>query len=212
MTIYNEQFYDRIDEGARSSAQVIVPVVALFAPIESVCDVGCGRGVWLRTFKEHGTERIVGLDGDYVNTAKLHIPRECFRPTDLTQPLPQSERFDLVVSLEVAEHLPALCAVAFVRGLTQLSDNVLFSAAIPGQKGNGHVNEQWQSYWAALFARHGYEVFDPIRPEVWDSPKVAFWYKQNTLVYTRDPALQSVLRRYVPPILNIVHPQAWSAQ
>jgi len=206
VTLYSQQFYDMIAEGSLSSANVIVPIVARYLPTRSVCDVGCGTGVWLRVFKQHGTERIVGMDGDYVDTAKLLIPRECFRPTDLTQPLPQGERFDLVISLEVAEHLPESCAQQFVRDLTQLSDCVLFSAAIPRQGGTGHVNEQWQSYWARLFDAEGFAVFDLIRPRVWYSPDVAPWYTQNTLVYTKDPDVQRRLQLATPLILDIVHP------
>ena len=206
MTLYSQEFYDAIDEGSRSSAQVIVPIIAKYLPIDSVCDVGCGRGIWLRTFMEHGTLVILGLDGDYVDVNRLRIPRECFRPTDLTQPLPEGERFDLVISLEVAEHLPKSCAQQFVRGLTRLSDTVLFSAAIPGQGGTGHINEQWQSYWAQLFDAEGFKVFDPVRPRIWTSPNVAPWYTQNTLLYTKDPDLQRRLQPCAPLILDIVHP------
>jgi len=206
VTLYSQQFYDMIAEGSLSSANVIVPIVTRYLLTRSVCDVGCGTGVWLRVFKEHGTKHIVGLDGDYVDTAKLLIPRECFRPTDLTQPLPQGERFDLVISLEVAEHLPESCAQQFVRDLTQLSDCVLFSAAIPRQGGTGHVNEQWQSYWARLFDAEGFAVFDLIRPRVWYSSDVSPWYTQNTLVYTKDPDVQRRLQLATPLILDIVHP------
>ena len=206
MTLYSQEFYDRIYEGSNSSASVIVPLVAQYLSTRSVCDVGCGTGAWLRAFKQHGTEHIVGMDGDYVDVSKLLIPRECFRPTDLTQPLPQGERFDLVISLEVAEHLPESCAQQFVRDLTQLSDCVLFSAAIPRQGGTGHVNEQWQSYWARLFDAEGFAVFDLIRPRVWYSSDVSPWYTQNTLVYTKDPDVQRRLQLATPLILDIVHP------
>jgi len=206
MTLYDQVFYDMIDERSRLSARVVVPLVAKHVPISSVCDVGCGRGVWLRTFLEHGTKVIRGLDGGYVDKNRLHIPQLYFRPTDLSQPLQLEERFDLAVSLEVAEHLPQHCAAEFVRGLTQLSDCILFSAAIPGQRGTGHVNEQWQHQWASMFLEHGYEAFDIVRPAVWADDRVDWWYRQNTLLYVKDWAVQESLAEHRAKVLDVVHP------
>ena len=64
---------------------------------------------------------------------------------DLAQPLQIDRRFDLALSLEVAEHLPPECGSEFVQTLTDLSSVILFSAAIPFQGGTDHLNEQWPS-------------------------------------------------------------------
>jgi trans-aconitate methyltransferase len=207
MTLYSEQFYDTIDEGARSSARVIVPIVAKHMPIDSVCDVGCGRGIWLRTFMEYGARTVFGMDGSYVDVNSLYIPQLDFRPTDLSQPFQVSRRFDLAVSLEVAEHLSPHCAGQFVRDLTALSDCVLFSAAIPGQGGTGHINEQWQSYWARLFSDHGYAALDIVRPVTWIDERVCWWYRQNTLLYVNTRAIhQTVAKEHRVRVLDMVHP------
>jgi 2-polyprenyl-3-methyl-5-hydroxy-6-metoxy-1,4-benzoquinol methylase len=60
------------------------------------------------------------VDGPYIDRTLLEIPRERFLPFDLTKPLELDRTFDLVVSLEVAEHLPWACAETFVRSLTEL--------------------------------------------------------------------------------------------
>src|SRR6185436_10775009 len=96
--------------GARSSAQVIIPLVMELLPVQSVVDLGCGIGTWLSVFRERGACDFLGIDGDYVEIDQLEIPRECFWPHDLRQPLNLERRFDLAVSLEVAEHLPAEAA------------------------------------------------------------------------------------------------------
>ena len=70
-------------------------------------------------------------------------------------PLRIGRRFDLVNCLEVAEHLDASRADSFVDDLCALGDVVVFSAAIPGQGGTHHVNEQFQSYWQERFRRNG---------------------------------------------------------
>ena len=60
---------------------------------------------------------------------------------------------------------------------------MLFSAAIPGQPGTHHINEQFPWYWQKLFARHGYVALDVVRPRVRHNPAVEPWYSQNVLLY-----------------------------
>jgi len=113
----------------------------------------------------------------------LQIPIDRFRAVDLRFPFDLGRKFDLACSLEVAEHLPQTSAQVYVETLVQAAPIVLFSAAIPGQGGMSHVNEQWQSTWAELFAQHGYEPYDYIRPKIYDNPSVEWWYKQNIVLF-----------------------------
>ena len=66
---------------------------------------------------------------------------------------------------------------------------VAFSAAIPFQGGAGHVNEQWPSYWASIFAANGFVAIDCIRQHVWDDPRVDWFYAQNLLMFCAESAL-----------------------
>ncbi len=115
--IYDEDYYDALKEGARDSARVLVPLVLDLVDAESVVDVGCGLGTWLSVFREHGIEELLGIDGPHIDPSLLEIPPERFVTHDLEHPLDLERRFDLVVSLEVAEHLPAGCAETFVSSL-----------------------------------------------------------------------------------------------
>jgi hypothetical protein len=151
-------------------------------PIDSAVDVGCGVGTWLHVLSEKGVSEIHGVDGDWVKTEYLVIPESCFTTHDLSRDVKLPNRFDLAVSLEVAEHLPATNAAQFVDTLTSLSDFVLFSAAIPGQGGIKHVNEQWPSYWFSLFADRGYIPLDFIRKQIWQDESIPFWYRQNVFL------------------------------
>ncbi len=193
---YDTSFFDFIDDSSLSSARAIVPLVREIVPCRSVVDVGCGRGAWLRIFQEHGVERILGLDGSYVDRAKLLVPQESFRQTDLAKPFHIEGSFDLVVCLEVAEHLPQSRSADFVKELCRAAPAVLFSAAIPGQGGTGHINEQWPEFWSEVFSANAFVRLDPIRPAVLTDSRVAFWYKQNAYLYvredlvSRDPRLQ----------------------
>src|ERR1700730_3858057 len=153
---YNSVFFAEQRSGSLRSAKVVVPIVTQLIRPKTVVDVGCGCGTWLSVFKDQGTSRILGLDGDYVDTSSLLIPRDCFRAVDLNRPVDLDEKFDLTVCLEVAEHLPKASAEPLIRSLCHLAPVVLFSAAVPMQAGTHHVNEQWPDYWKALFAIYGY--------------------------------------------------------
>src|SRR5262249_24652716 len=107
MQPYTEPFFQEIRESSLQSAREMVPLVVALVQPRSVIDVGCGEGVWLSVFAECGVPDICGVDGSHVDPARLAIPAERFLAHDLTQPLHQDREFDLVVSLEVAEHLPA---------------------------------------------------------------------------------------------------------
>ena len=126
--------------------------------MHSAVDVGCGVGTWLSVLRERGVDTVRGFDGAWVRADLPTIPRESFIAVDLTERIPKSDRFDLAISVEVAEHLRRLAAETFVDSLVDLSDFVLFSAAIPHQGGKHHLNERWQDYWAGLFWARGYAV------------------------------------------------------
>lgn len=178
---YDVTFYEYINSGALRSARVIVPLVSGSLKVKSVVDFGCGQGAWLKVWRELRAEEVVGLDGDYVDPNSLLIEKHEFRPTDLTKPVSLGRKFDLVQSLEVAEHLPAACAMAFVESLTAHGAIVMFSAAVPGQGGENHVNEQPYEYWRKLFLAHDFVMLDYIRPRLRDKNLVERWYRYNTL-------------------------------
>ncbi|MCC7271126.1 MAG: class I SAM-dependent methyltransferase [Alphaproteobacteria bacterium] len=214
--LYDRAFHDDLHKDALPAARVIVPLVLdLLGPVRSVVDVGCSLGAWLSEFRRAGVARCVGLDGDYVERDRLMIPPADFYPVDLARPVRSPERFDLAMSLEVAEHLPRERSIGFVVDLVALAPVVLFSAAVPGQTGAGHINEAWQDSWVTRFRSRGYEVIDAIRPAVWTDRRVAWWYRQNMLLFaSRDalaarPALAEAAARTDRRRLSLVHPEVF---
>jgi SAM-dependent methyltransferase len=189
---YDSDFFDYTNAFATKSARAIVPIVQEALRPRSVVDVGCGRGAWLAVWKEHDAPEVVGVDGDYIDRANLAIDETEFRPSDLGETIDLQRRFDLVESLEVAEHLPAARAQAFVADLCRHGDIVLFAAAPPGQGGEYHINEQPYDYWRAHFEALDYYPFDFIRPKVADRRDVAPWYRYNTLLYAKREAVESL--------------------
>jgi len=210
---YTVSFYDTYIDESRGSARNLLPhVLRMFAPT-SVVDVGCGVGTWLSVFRELGIDTTLGVDGDYVERSQLLIDPSMFLSHDLSHPLHLPRTFDLAVSLEVAEHIAPEKSGIFVESLCALAPVVLFSAAIPHQGGDHHVNEQWPEYWVERFASRNYVAYDCIRPLVWDDPAVAYYYAQNSFIFVdRDkvgtfPALTALAPASGP--LSRVHPRRW---
>jgi len=188
-TPYDAAFYADQADGSLRSARAVVPhVLELVRPV-SVLDVGCGLGTWLAAFAEAGIADFLGMDGDYVDRGKLKIPIERFKPTDLTNPPHPDRTFDLAMCLEVGEHLPERASPKLVELLTTAAPIVLFSAAIPGQGGTNHINEQWPAFWESLFAARGFVRLDAIRPKIWRDNRVVWWYQQNAFLYVRESIL-----------------------
>jgi SAM-dependent methyltransferase len=189
---YDNRFFDTADRTAAISAAHIVRLLAEQLPIRSVLDLGCGRGVWLAIWQRHGAEDIQGVDGPYISLDRLHIPRERFLSRDLAEPLVLDRQFDLVESLEVAEHIPEQAADAFIDSLTRHGKLILFSAATPGQGGENHVNEQPPEYWQAKFAARDFDLFDFLRPRVASNKGVYLWYRHNVFVYAHRSIASSL--------------------
>lgn len=185
---YDKTFYDLAARFAEQSARRVVPIVQEAVRAASVVDFGCAEGAWLKVWKENGAE-ILGVDGDYVKPERLMVARGEFVPADLNGPIRLGRRFDLAQSLETAEHLPASAAADFVETLVSHADFVLFSAAVPGQGGEYHINEQPADYWRNLFRAHDYVAIDLVRPHVQADSTVKRWYRYNTLLYARRDAL-----------------------
>lgn len=205
----NEMFSSRFSETIFSAEKILGTLIDHYGPFRSAVDVGCGTGTFLSVLTRLGTERVLGVDGDWVDRNFLDIDASDFIQHNLETDLEINEKFDLAICLEVAEHLSDDIADSLIASLTRMSDLVLFSAAIPGQGGNGHINERWQSYWARKFKKNGFESFDIIRPTLWSSADVLYWYRQNTIVYRRSEETETVTRT-ANQILDIVHPEAFA--
>jgi SAM-dependent methyltransferase len=186
---YDDTFFDTADQTAAVSAEGLIKRFVAELPVKSVLDVGCGRGVWLSRWLQHGASDVIGVDGPYVDTNRLHIPRPSFLARDVSEPFALDRQFELVQSLEVAEHLPEAKAETFVDNLVRHGHMILFSAAIPGQGGEHHVNEQPWEYWRAKFAARGYQPFDFLRPRMRDDSSIFFCYRFNSILYVHDRAV-----------------------
>jgi SAM-dependent methyltransferase len=197
---YTEAYYNRISESAIVSARQVYSALEVYdIKPKSVIDIGCGVGEWGQDAPFHYT----GVDYKVPKKALL-IPVERYFDYDLTsgKPFPITGEFDLIICLEVLEHIPEQHADDVVKLLCSLGDRVLFSAAIPYQGGVGHVNEQFQSWWANKFAANAfYPTEKQLRNLIANDCLIDIWYRQNIVLYERNG--QGV------PVTDYVHPQMY---
>ncbi len=211
-SVYNDDFYLQKRKTALESATRILGLLKGMYPFASVIDVGAGDCVWGKACETMGVNDYLGVDGGHAKGHLINGFQQKFLPIDLEcDEIEISRRYDLVISLEVAEHLRPENSDRFIKTLTALGDVILFSAAVPGQGGTNHVNEQWQSYWQSHFSNHGFMAFDLMRPLIWNEPMIAEYYRQNTIVYcsiSRPDLLDMFRMRLLelPPLLDVIHP------
>jgi len=215
--LYDENFYKKNLKTEYAADTIVNFLFGLFKP-QNVIDIGCGRGAWLVACKNAGAKSLYGMDGPWNSQADMLDQSICFSQADLSGDiiLPIQEKFDLCISLEVAEHLEQRWASRFISSLCSASDLILFSAAFVGQGGTGHLNENIHSYWAGIFKQHGFVPFDVIRPRFWGDERMDFWYKQNIFLYIRNdsPKFSNAIEHGFSPIeflpfMDAVHPDLY---
>ncbi|WP_421903578.1 methyltransferase domain-containing protein [Maridesulfovibrio sp.] len=211
--LYGESFYaDRHARSLYAAVNILTLVSKIVPNIGSAVDFGCGVGTWLQVLQNLGAKRILGFEGDWLDKKMLVIKEDEFRHADLSKDFAIEDKFDLAISLEVAEHIEEQYARLFVERLTRSSDFVLFSAAIPHQKpGPEHVNEQWPNYWINLFSSMGYQYIDCIRGSMWNDMKIPAWYKQNIMLYVNNERIDDLNIAKIKSLPNLngqalVHP------
>lgn len=207
--IHDEQAHNLTDPG------IIVPILVDVLNPKSAIDIGCGIGTFLNVFKKLGVTDIIGHDGKWVDRTKLskHISTKHFIETNLEQNFSINREFDVGVCLEVIEHINEESGIRLVEELANHCKYIIFSCAIPGQKGQNHINEQWPTYWNDKFAKHGLVCYDVFRPILWNNKSVARWYKQNMFLYTK-PENEEIIKQFEAyfdsEFKNYVHPDYYN--
>lgn len=199
--MYDSDFFVSETREAMIAARAIMPWVALRTNAKSAIDVGCGTGAWLSMAKFLGLG-VYGVDGNAPDDSLL-IDAEEFERADISSGI-DCAGYDLAICLEVGEHIPVESAQHLVSGLCK-AKYVLWSAAVPGQNGVNHINEQWPTWWAEYFRDEGYFPSCGIREVFWDDTSIAPFYRQNIMTYARPVDLLHA--GLIMGLRNDVHPE-----
>lgn len=197
-SLYNEQ-----------SAWQVLPWLLNQHPVSSVVDIGCGTGTWLSVANKLGIQDFLGLDCSAYLSDIFHIPQNNYQQVDLTINNSSNRHFDLCICLEVGEHLPLSSAGILVEQVCALAPIILFSAAIPSQPGQGHINAQWPAYWQEKFLRNGFIAYDVLRSEFWNNEKVEWWYRQNMILYAKPGILKNCSETN-GQVNSLIHPTLYN--
>lgn len=201
--------------GSLNSARLVLLRLKEMVQFNTTIDIGAGVGAWTRAALDIGVEDAIAVDGNYVDREQLLVERHMFFAADLEdidfiESISARGQRDLVISMEVAEHLHPHRASGFISEICALSNLILFSAAVPGQGGINHINEQWPVYWTNLFEENGFLCFDLLRDKIWNDQQIDWWYAQNALIFARKGSvpferLATFGRPSIP--LSYIHPR-----
>ncbi len=213
----HENFHDteNAEKINTATARSVLEEFLKYCQPDSVLDVGCGIGVWLSTARSLGINNVFGVDGPWLKKEMLRVEKECVQILDLEQSFSLKKRFDLVMSIEVAEHLTEIRAESFVQNLIDHGDVIIFSAAVPRQGGHNHLNEQWPEYWEEIFRKKDFICIDLFRPRIWNNKEVYLHIRQNVLLFISKKLLQSEqykdLLNYRANLdqLSLIHPDSY---
>jgi len=128
-------------------------IVARIAP-RTVLDAGCAMGFLVEQLRQRGVE-CYGVDISEYAIANVHpdVRPFCWVGS-ICDPFPQ--RYDLIVCIEIVEHMPAAESQKAIANLCQHTDDILFSSTPFDYKEATHFNVQPPEHWSEIFAQHGF--------------------------------------------------------
>ncbi len=197
--VYNpEYFRDVIENHSGAAAGPMAASIVRDLGPRTVIDVGCGGGNLLEALQARGCE-VFGLEYAAAGVdacARRGVPARRFNlRRDVFEP---KQRYDVVCSIEVAEHLPAQTADRYVKLLAGAGETLVFSAATPGQGGTDHLNEQPHAYWIEKLSTHGLILDETISArwrDEWERAGLQPWFWRNIMVFRKDGGTPSTSHR-----------------
>lgn len=185
---YNSNYFtsDIFDYDYGSIADVIINE---YQP-KRIIDFGCGTGALAKAFASRGVQ-VQAIDG-YSEPDFSAYDTIRFKKVDLNNINTTADflkqfdtKFDLAISIEVAEHLNPAVSSSFIEWMTSMADVIVFSAAVPGQDGDGHINCRSRSDWYQFIKQCNFTIADTIRQHFTSNPNLGLWHKFNIVDYVK---------------------------
>ena len=186
--IFDRSFFDKNLEWNMPIAGKLVDVLMRYFHPRSVVDVGCGNAEFLSVFQKRDV-LIKGYEGSHHAIDSSLIGKEFIEQFDLKNTIQDSRKYDLVLCLEVAEHIEKDYSQKLVENVTKLGDVILFSAAPPGQGGHFHMNEQPREFWINFFAIRNFSIDEHLTEALKNEmikKGILSWYCDNLMVFKRS--------------------------
>ena len=184
---YDADFYEKHRKYYEKGISHFVEWLNTNLTFESLVDVGCGCGDFIAPLVGH--KKILGVD--FSTGADVLMAKEIpYVIHDLTTPLPgPTEHYDVVMSLEVFEHIPRDYEETYLMNLLHFEPTTLIvSCAAPGQWGRHHYNCRGRDEVVAMLASKGYVLDEALTASFQKIKKLAAFYRKNTAVLVRDPS------------------------
>lgn len=197
--IYNQEYYENYDMGLgkvnyktctelKDTLDSFAESIAKLGP-KTVLDVGCAMGHLVDALRARGIEAY-GIDlSEYAISQVSDQIRPYCAVCSATEELPDHfpQHFDMVVTIEVMEHIPPENADLAVSHLCKWGDTVLFSSTPDDFEDPTHVNVRPREYWASLFAQNGF--YDDVESR----PSFITWY---SMCFRRGLNTQDMVDHY----------------
>jgi hypothetical protein len=194
---YSESFYSSVGSRASIAASIVMGSVKQWYSPSSIVDYGAGPGVWsIEAAKVFPNASVLALD--YEAATIFSEEFESKRPKNLiTLELNFEEEksipvvnLDMAICVEVLEHLSEEAANRVFNSICSTAGIVIFSAAVPGQGGTGHINEKPKNYWVSRFVENDFLVFDTFAQNL-QHPQVPDYYRNNCFLAINSKFLTS---------------------
>ena len=160
-TLYSKDFHNyHIKHFRKKNINMGKTILDLYN-FDSVVDFGCSIGSFLEPFLEKN-KIIKGYEYCYTESLegirKIDGLENFIEFGDVTKDIKVDRKYDCVVTIEVAEHIPTEFSEQLVINLVNASKNfILFTATLPGQGGTGHINCQPKEFWIKIFEKYDYK-------------------------------------------------------
>lgn len=149
---------------------------------ESMCDLGCGPGDFLRELQNE--RDVCGVDFSVGVSTNLAIDPSRYVEADLTKPLPFKRHYDVVMSLEVWEHLHLEFEGQYLDNIDSLTpDHLIISCAAPRQWGRHHYSPHPAEYVIDTVTARGYVYDQELTAKFKKIKYLASFYRRNTFVF-----------------------------
>lgn len=146
-------------------------------------DLGCGNGRYCAVFKAYGWSMVHGYEGT-PDITSLGVYDDIMT-LDLTKRRWVGIDYDLVMCLEVGEHIPKEHEHTFIDNVAEFAcKDLILSWAVPGQGGKGHVNEKDNDDVIDHFILKGFRYQKKMTKDLRGSASLG-WFKNTIMVFRR---------------------------